>query len=564
MALSQSEVDAMKRRLAASSVPTESEAERLRKRLADVKAVPDRTLGEAAALSGEAFARGAAQGATFGLADEVGGVLGMADEFLRRVVPGGSAGEFAQKPLGEALASRYEMEREASQREMEKLREEAPVASAVGEIAGALAVPVPGAGVVGGLAMRGTRALAAGRAVAPLAKAVQPVARFAEPVARVAAESAVGGALAGFGEGEGLGGSLAQAAESGLAAGVSAGALTKATRAAAPALKTFSEEMALRAVGAKAGIQNALRKMNYETAEEARALGARALKYGIVTPGATKDQVFNRATSMIQSEGERIGEVTSPAFVKRKKAVFDFVRSARATAKPFEKIDKQKQRAAGPVREFVQDILAQSGEQLPEESFDAARRLKTSAQSVVTWDPSTGSMPAKLKRQAVRAFTADFKDQIEEQLGKKAAKKFKDAAEKYSAASDIQKLSREAATSEAQSRWMGLVGTGLGAAAGTTLGVTQDSAALGLGTLVAVPFLEALARRRGPALSAVTASKVGAFVKKHGPKLERAMEGGRAAKATTHFLLSQRDPEYRRDAEALEKELREAGATAVP
>jgi hypothetical protein len=562
MAISQEELDEMKATLATSSVPSKAEQAKLQKRLADINPEPTRTFGEDLALTGEALARGFAQGGSFGFADELGAELGMADEYLRRTF--GSGGVYPQKPVLEALRARYELEREANQREMERLREQRPVTTALGEVGGALAVPIPGAGVVGNVAVRGTRAVATGRALAPLARIARPVARFAEPVAKVAAESALGGAYAGFGEGEGLGGSLQQAAESGLAAGVTAGGLTKATRAAAPALKTFSEEMALRAVGAKAGIQNALRKMNYETAEEARALGARALKYGIVTPGATKDQVFNRATAIIESEGQRIGEVTDPALVKQKKAVFDFVRSARATAKPFEKIDKQKQRAAGPVREFVQDILAQSGEQLPEESFDAARRLKTSAQSVVTWDPATGSMPAKLKRQAVRAFTADFKDQIEEQLGKKAAQKFKDAAQKYSTASDIQKLSREAATSEAQSRWMGLVGTGLGAAAGTTLGVTQDSAALGLGTLVAVPFLEALARRRGPALSAVTASKVGAFVKKHGPKLERAMEGGRAAKASTHFLLSQRDPEYRRDAEELEKALREAGVTAVP
>lgn len=551
MALSQSEVDSMKRRLAESAVPTESEAERLRKRLADVKATPDRTMGESAALSGEAFARGAAQGATFGLADEVGGVLGMADEFLRRVVPGDSAGEFAQKPLGEALASRYEMEREANQREMEALRKEAPVASMVGELAGSLAVPVPGAGAVGGLAMRGVRAVPALAGV-----------KGAEAAARVAAQSALGSGLAGFGAGEGAAGSLGEALSSGLTAGVTAGVTSKAAQAASPFLKKFAEEAALKAVGAKAGITNALQKMGYESAAEARELGRKALDRKIVTLGATKDDVLARAQSLKEDAGQKIQDVTDLA--ERRGVVYDWLRSARKTAAPFKNIDEQKQRAAGPVREFIEDILVQSGRQAPEQSFDAARRLKTSAQQVVTWDPATGSAPAKLKRQAVTAFTADFRKQVTEQLGKKVGKKLKDASDAYGAAVDMEKLARNAATAEQQQRVFGLIGTGLGAGLGTTLGVTSDSAALGGAVAVGVPLLEALARKRGPALSAVTADRLAKFAQKHGPKLQAAMEGGRAAKASTHFLLSQRDPEYRRDAEALEKELKEAGATAVP
>lgn len=551
MALSQSEVEAMRRRLAESAVPTESEAERLRKRLADVKAVPDRTLGEAAALSGEAFARGAAQGATFGLADEVGGILGMADEFLRRVAPGGSAGEFAQKPLGQALASRYEMEREASQREMEKLREEAPAASAVGELTGALAVPVPGAGVAGGLAMRGVRAVPALAGV-----------KGAEAAARVAAQSALGAGLAGFGAGEGVAGSLGEAMSSGLTAGLTAGVTSKAAQAASPFLKEFAEEAALKAVGAKAGITNALRKMGYETAAEARELGRKALDRKIVTAGATKDDVLARAQSLKQSAGEKIQEVTDLA--ERRGVVYDWLRAARKTAAPFKNIDEQKQRASGPVREFIEDILVQSGRQAPEKSFDAARRLKTSAQQVVTWDPATGSAPAKLKRQAVNAFTADFRKQVAEQLGKKQGKKLKDASDAFGAAADMEKLAQNAATAEQQQRVFGLIGTGLGAGLGTTLGVTTDSPVVGGAVAVGVPLLEALGRKRGPALSAVTADKLAKFAQKHGPKLQSAMEGGQAAKAATHFILSQRDPEYRRDAEALEKELREAGATAAP
>lgn len=553
MALSQAEIDEMKATLATSAVPSKAEATKIQKRLADANAAPTRTLGEEAALTGEALSRGFAQGGTFGFADEFGGVLGMADEYLSRTF--GAGGVYPGKTTSEALAARYELEREANQREMERLREQAPTSTAIGEVAGALAIPVPGAGAAGGLGVRAARAATGVKALAPLAKAVQPV-------ARTMAQSALGGALAGAGEGEGFGGMVGQAVESGVGAGLTAGTLGKVATKAAPWLEDVANEAALKAVGAKAGIQNALRRMGYETAEEAKELGRQALKHKIVTPGATKDEVFARAQDLKQSAGQRIQEVTDRA--ERQGAVFDFVRSARKTAAPFKSIDRQKQRAAGPVREFVDDILMQSGAQAPEKSFDAARRLKTSAQQVVTWDPATGSMPAKLKRQAVRAYTADFKKQVEEQLGAKVAKKLKRASDEFGAASDIETLSRNAATAEAQQRWTGLIGAGLGAAAGTIVGSSTDSAGLGLGTLVAVPFAEALARRRGPAATATVANKLSQFAKKHGPKLQAAMEGGRAAKASAHFLLSQRDPEYRRDADELEKALREAGVTAVP
>lgn len=542
MALSQSEINEMRATLAGSRVPSQAETKRLQAQLDDAVPLPDRTLAESAALQGEAFARGAAQGATFGFADEIGGALGMADEFLSRQF--GSGGQYAGKPLGEALSSRYVLEREASQREMEKLREEAPVATAAGETTGALAVPVPGAGAVGGLAVRGARAAG--------------MAAKAEPIARVAAQSALGSALTGYGEGEGLGDAL----QSAVVGGATAGLTSKVATAASPFLKEFAETAALRAVGAKAGITNALQKMGYESAAEARQLGRMALDRKIVTAGATKDEVLARARNLKETAGQTIKDVTDLA--ERRGVVYDWIRAARKTAAPFLGLDEQSQRVAGPVRDLVEDILTQSGKQAPEKSFDAARRLKTAAQAVVTWDPATGSLPAKLKRKAVNAFTDDFRKQVKEQLGKKVGKKLKDASDAYGAAVDMEKLAMNAATGEAQQRVFGLIGTGLGAAAGLTAGITQDSAGLGLGTMAVVPLLESIARRRGPALSAVTADRVSKFMAKHGPKIQSALEGGQTAKATTHFLLSQRDPEYRRDAQELEEELRKAGINVSP
>lgn len=106
--------------------------------------------------------RGYAQGGTFGFADEIGGVLGMADEAARRAF--GSGGTYGDKPLREALVKRYLLERGSNREELAEAQVKHPVATGVAELAGGLALPIPGAGAVKTAAQAGRVGQAALRA----------------------------------------------------------------------------------------------------------------------------------------------------------------------------------------------------------------------------------------------------------------------------------------------------------------------------------------------------------------------------------------------------------------
>lgn len=541
MAVSQSEIDAMRARLATSRVPTSSEAERLRKRLSDVQPLPDKTFAEEIGRTGEAVARGVAAGATFNFADEIGGALGAADEFLRRAVPGGSPGEFAGKPLGEALVARFEQEKEASQREMEALRDERPASVALGEVAGSVLTPVPGAGMAAGLVAKGAKAL--GQTGAAM--------RIAKP----AAQAALGGALSGLGEGEGL--ERVTEAAKGAAIGGAIGGAMRAVPEVLPAkLRKIAEENAVKAIGVRAGITNKMRQMGFETAEDVKELGRKALDLKILTPGATKDQVLANSQALKEQAGEKIGEVTERA--RQRGLVFDFVRAQREANKPLLNLPSQSYRpkVIGPATEFVEDVATQAALTRGADSFPGARQLKTAAQKSVNWADYAPEAP-RLKREVVQAFTKDFKKQVTEQLGAKQGQKLEKANKLFGVASDIEELATEAATREAAARQVGLIGALGGVGAASAIGGKG-----GLAAGAAIPFLEKFARERGPAYAAVYADRVGKFLQKHGSKLQALERGGTTGRAVANFVLTQRDPEYRRDAEALEKELQEAGATS--
>lgn len=114
---------------------------------------PDSTLGAAA--------RGFAQGGTLGFADEVGGALGAVDELVRRPFGGG---QYDDKPLRQALVDRYLLERNANRQELAESRAAHPVVTGAAELAGGLALPLPGASGVRAAAQAGKVGQAAMRA----------------------------------------------------------------------------------------------------------------------------------------------------------------------------------------------------------------------------------------------------------------------------------------------------------------------------------------------------------------------------------------------------------------
>lgn len=556
MALTQAEIDRMRSTLATSSVPTQSEEDRIKARLADIRAMPTRTVGEDILGTGEALARGAAAGATFNFADEISGALGAATEFLQSQTPSvssalglGTVGQFPQKPLGEAMASRYELEKEASQRELEALRQERPISTAVGEIAGSLLTPTPGVGRVAGL-------------VAKVGKA-RGATGVGMRVAKSAAEAATGGAISGLGEGEGLE-RISEATKGAAIGGAFGGALRGLSEKAPQVLHGLAEEMAPRALGVYGGIANRLRNRGYSSAEDIAELGQEAIQRGYIQPGSTKAQIQAKAESVIDTAGKGIDQIYEQA--RKQGAVWDYVRSAQKANAVLTNLpaSSYRQKVIGPASDFIDDILQQGKMTKDADSFPGARKLKTASQKAVNW-ADFAPEAATLKRKAVNAMTADLMDQVEEQLGKDAASKLRKLNTEYSIASDVKEIATEAATREKQKGSMkmqagALFGGPAGAAVGVPFGPAGAAIGSTLGGLAAAKAL-GVAERVGPAYTTAYSEKLASFLAKHGDKLRALERGGTTGRAVANFVLSQRDPEFRRDAEELRKEI-EAASTA--
>lgn len=137
----------------------------------------------------EAALVGARQGATFGFGDEINAGVRAAGDWI-----GGKLGMSEPTTYGDAYDERLAHERAL----LDQVREENPVTSTVGEIAGAAAMPVGAAATGGSLAAQAARGALAGGA---------------------------GGAVYGFGGGEGGLGNRARGAAVGAATGAAVGAV---------------------------------------------------------------------------------------------------------------------------------------------------------------------------------------------------------------------------------------------------------------------------------------------------------------------------------------------------
>lgn len=140
------------------------------------------------------FARMAAQGATFGFADEIAGAIGA---------------------IGEGT---YREARDASRSRVERLRSNHPILSAVAEGVGGVFVPIPGGSVASGV----KGAVTAGRA-----------ARAAQAAKELAATGAIAGSIYGAGEAERLRDIPLEALKGGAVGGVGGGLFGAASSAVA-------------------------------------------------------------------------------------------------------------------------------------------------------------------------------------------------------------------------------------------------------------------------------------------------------------------------------------------
>lgn len=508
-----------------------------------------------------ALARGVAEGATLGFADEAAGAAGAVDELARRAFGGG--GVYSDKPLRRALVERYLLERNANRDDLHAAQAAHPVVTGAGALAGGVALPLGGAS--------------------------RTVTEAAKKAATLGAVGGLGSSEAGY-----LGGVVADTTMGGLFGallGAGGKAVANKMQSAPAVLREASDNNALKALGARGGIANAMRDMGYESAEEARELGREALKRGVVTPWASKDVIRKRAQAMGERAGESIGEVvdsadeaaaaalkaqqaaSTPANVTKLKNLpqdvagdavesvddiadeavdavtqnakpFDYREAAIAANERIRNLDAQSLRASGPATAFIDDVLAQ--DHITPGKYLGARQLKTVAGKTVNWSDEAPLAPS-LKRKAVKGFTDDFQRQIGEAVGEKQLSKLREANKTFGLASDMEALATEAATREAQNRSFGLIGTIMAVGAGSAIGGTK-----GVVAGMAVPLIEKVARERGPAAAAAYQARAANFLQKYGPKLEDAAQKGGVSLAATHYLLFQKDPEYKRELEQLD------------
>lgn len=200
---------------------------------------------------GESLARGAAQGASLGFADEISGGVEALWEKAK-----GNPTEFGKL---------YEIARNESRENFKKAQEANPGTYMAGEIGGGVATAfVPGVAAAKGAKLANVAARAAGFG---------------------------GAAGAGYSEADNVGGVLKDAATGAVLGGALAGAAPLVGKVAARAgvgAKNSAERLAARAVGAERGT---LKKLSQKEIQE---LGRQAIDEKIITPLASTDDMIAR------------------------------------------------------------------------------------------------------------------------------------------------------------------------------------------------------------------------------------------------------------------------------
>lgn len=510
----------------------------------------------------------AANGATLGFADELMGAgayakallqdIGLVDEEPRvsdayvrpgTHIRGSMVGKDGPQSIESHFPGEYSFDTKAApQREnayaeardnvramLKEERDAEPYFAGALELGGALAVPTPKLGKV----VKGT----------PVAKVALKYAAMGLPVGAL---MGLGGSEADLTNGD-IGGAVADTAIGGaLGAGVS-GALGTATEKIGLKVGDYLREKAkanaLKAIGGRGGITNMMQKMGYETADEAKDLGGRALDSDLIPFMGDKDAVWRRATEKQAQVGPAIGAMYDAADKSGQLLAdgqtvmspsFDFTAAANAAKKPLQGINTVALRNAGKANQLVADIEKQGA---INSTFKAAKEIGTSMGGDVNHAVETKEA-AKLHKAVYNAFKDNRMQQLESVLGPDEVESLRALNSVYSTAKDVQKLSSNAATRDAVNRSMGLIGTLQGQTMATALPEAMAPAGL------VWPKIENFLTQRIPAGLARTQNSGSQMMKalmssKYAPVLTSAAAKGGSALAVAHYVLSQRDPDYR-------------------
>lgn len=477
---------------------------------------------------GGAIARGIVQGGTLGFGDELMGAIDAAaagnavlevDPAVNPNGPAISKSWGAAQPAGtkpiipesvpeapsdeetyRRMRDRYRADNDASRRAF-------PKTYMGGEIAGGLAVPIPG-----GAAVKGAGILAKAKAAAPGAAALGAAYGLGSSEAELtdskldpmgaAKDAAVG---AGFGAASTVPGAI----------------LGRGLDKLSARFGKVADDASAKAVGLRPGITNAAEQLGM-TADDMRDLGRAAREEGLIPVFGSKEAVGKRAAGKMATEGQRIGEVYDE--LQKSGVAPDFAGIALDASKNIGA--KNARDASGalirdhlnrPVRvqtplapdqvrnmrdanKHIHDFVA-AGEGPSPGGWDTVREMKSRAQKAVSqqWDVP---LEEELFKDAVRGTTRGIENRVGGIVGPTQQAKLLDANRGYGLGADVSDLAEKAATREQALKSPSLgwgITTGLvsGGGAATMYGPGAGGAALALG--VAMPFIKRLWERRGPA-----------------------------------------------------------------
>lgn len=369
----------------------------------------------------ESAGRGFMQGGTYGFADELAGAADAARSLpsgaqtLASALSPGVAGLVSlaapdtprSEDTGDLLRT-YLKARDAARAQTHAAEEANPKSFLAGSFAGAAASPGP-------------KGLGAGR--------------LAKQGAMYGAASGLGGSEADLAKGEILPTLVNTAVSAGtgaILAPVASGLSARFGRF----LKEKSQENALKAVGARAGIADVLGNEGVRTADDARQLGQLAIDQGLVPPLSTAADVAERTGFALEKQGARIEGVLQDA---NKTGPADFQHAAWRAAQSAmgpnglttEAISK-----SGPAQSLIEKLLAQEGQ---DASFSALNRFKSDAYKGINYGAEP-SLSTGLQQDVARGIRSSIEEQIAERLGPEAADELVSANRAYGGLSKIQSL----------------------------------------------------------------------------------------------------------------------------
>ncbi len=344
--------------------------------------------------------KGAQSGLSMGFNPQLAGLgavknqlMGSPDKPERNLLPvGEQLSQYGHDLTPTALLDAYRQARDKEAADTAAAETANPKTFLAGDVAGSLALPVPGPGKAKGLARVG---------------------KFALQGAGLGSLSALGHSRADLTtadpeEWKKAGKDVATGAALGAPLGAVGGEVS--TRLG-NWLSNKAEDFAVKAAMPSAGITNRLRDMGKETPEEIRAMGREFIDNKLVPVFGGKEAMAEKGTQLMKRQGDAMDRVLDHADTRSEPNRFDFDEAADYALKNLDNISAVKEMASGPARALAEAFRAQ-GKKTPG-SFRGASQAKSDAWGAANFSDKAPASK-RLYNQVGHDIRADISRQLEE------------------------------------------------------------------------------------------------------------------------------------------------------